>query len=133
MPSPPRSSSVCGCSTGWCGIGLETTCSSWARGPAPGMCWDRSGLGASRLLWRGLPIATVLHAPNEPPGHAVVAGPAQLLQGQPLVARLFQRRDVGWINAVVTRLHQLLGVRRRVTRFLHVCDVAPIDTVIPQA
>lgn len=34
--------------TGWSGIGLERTCSSWARGPAPEMCWDRSGLGASR-------------------------------------------------------------------------------------
>src|SRR5438093_7791193 len=51
-------------------------------------------------------------------GHAVVAGPAQLRQGQALVSRLLERPDVGWIDAVVARLHEVLGIRRRIPHLL---------------
>src|SRR5712664_2594040 len=88
---------------------------------------------SNHLVERGLPVPALLHAPNESAGHAVVAGPAKLLQGQPLVARLSQRRNVGRIDAVVARLHELLWVRRRVAHLLHVRDVVPIYTVIPHA
>ena len=52
------------------------------------------------LVQRGLAVPARLDPLNEPPRHAVVAGPAKFLQGQPLVAHLSQRRDVGRIDAV---------------------------------
>src|SRR5882762_3539331 len=64
---------------------------------------------SDHLIERGVAVPARLHALNEPPRHAVVAGPAKLLQEQPLVPRLLQRRDVGRIDAVIACLYQLLG------------------------
>src|SRR5712664_597213 len=88
---------------------------------------------SDHLIERRLAVSAVLHALDESPRHAVLAGPAKLLQRQPRVARLSQRRDVGRIDAVVARLHELLWVRRRVAHLLHVRDLVPIYTVIPHA
>src|SRR5467141_4918643 len=75
------------------------------------------------LIERGVAVPARLDALNEPPRHAVVASPAQLRQRQPLVSRLFERRDVGGIDAVIARLYELFGVRGRVAQLLHIRDV----------
>src|SRR2546426_6750577 len=105
----------------------------WLRKPARSELVEPPVAQSDDLVERGLAVPARLHALDESPGHAVVAGPAKLLEGQPLVARLFQRRDERWIDAVIARFYQVFGARGREAHLLHVHDVVPIDTVIPQA
>src|SRR5947207_3479273 len=122
-PRTPMTRRSAGCVAAWAGEVMPPSYSLFEAAVAQ----------PNHFFQRRIAVPARLHALNKSSGHAVVAGSAQLLQRQTAVSRFLERPDVRRIDTMITRLDQVLGVRGRVARFLHVRDVVPVHTVIAQA